>query len=83
MKKLLFLISITCLLALSAQAQRVMVSGKITDAQTKESLHGANIYLRKQGKGATSDTEGYFKFSLPKGNKVEMTVSYVGHQSTV
>ena len=81
MKKLLFLISITCLLALSAQAQRVMVSGKITDAQTKESLHGANIYLRKQGKGATSDTEGHFKFSLPKGNKVEMTVSYVGYQS--
>ena len=81
MKKLLFLISIISLLALSAQAQRVMVSGKITDAQTKESLHGANIYLRKQGKGATSDAGGNFKLSFPKGNKIEMTVSYVGYQS--
>ena len=81
MKRLLFLISIICLLALSAQAQRVMVSGKVMDAQTKESLHGANIYLRKQSKGATSDVGGHFKLSLPKGNNVEMTISYVGYQS--
>lgn len=81
MKKLLFLISIICLLPLSVHAQRVTVSGKVTDAQTKESLHGANIYLKKQGQGVASGTEGYFKLSLPKGHKVEMTVSYVGYQS--
>ena len=81
MIRLLFLISIICLQALSAQAQRVMVSGKVMDAQTKESLHGANIYLRKQSKGATSDVGGHFKLSLPKGNNVEMTISYVGYQS--
>lgn len=81
MKKRLFLTGIICLLTLSVQAQRVTVSGRITDAQTKESLQGANVYLRKQGKGATSDAEGYFKLSLSKGSKVEMTVSYVGYQS--
>ena len=81
MKKQLFLINIICLLALSVQAQQIMVSGKITDAQTKESLHGANIYLGKQGKGATSDAEGNFKISFPKGHKIDITVSYVGYQS--
>ena len=72
---------VICLLTLPVQAQRLTVSGRITDAQTKESLQGANVYLRKQGKGATSDTEGHFELSLSKGSKVEMTISYVGYQS--
>ena len=77
MRKQLFLTGILCLLNLSAQAQQITVSGRITDAQTKEILHGANIYLQKQKQGATSDAGGLFKLSLPKGNKIEMTVSYV------
>ena len=81
MRKQLFLTGILCLLNLSAQAQQITVSGRITDAQTKEILHGANIYLQKQKQGATSDAGGLFKLSLSKGNKIEMTVSYVGYQS--
>ena len=82
MKKLLYLIGIFCLLTIPMYAQqRVTISGRIIDAQSKESLHGANIYLQKQKQGATSDAGGHFKLSLPKRNKIEMTVSYVGYQS--
>ena len=57
MRKLLHLLAIACMFALPLQAQRVLVSGKVSDAQTKESLQGANIYLRKLAKGVISDKE--------------------------
>lgn len=81
MEKLLFLIELVFLLVLPSQAQRITVSGKITDAQTQDKLHGANIYLKKQNKGVTSDADGHFELSLSKGQKVEMAVSYVGYQT--
>lgn len=81
MKKLLYLAVMLFWLTLPIQAQQVTVSGRVTDAQTKESLHGANIYLHRQKQGVTSDAEGYFKFSFSKGHQLEMTISYVGYQS--
>ena len=43
MRKLLHLLAIACMFALPLQAQRILVSGKVSDAQTKESLQGDNI----------------------------------------
>lgn len=81
MRKLLHLLAIACMFALPLQAQRVLVSGKVSDAQTKESLQGANIYLRKLAKGVISDKQGNFQLSLSPNQIVEMTVSYVGYQT--
>ena len=81
MKRPLHLLAIACMFALPLQAQRVLVSGKVMDAQTKESLQGANIYLRKQGKGVVSDGQGNFQLSLSSSQKAEMSVSYVGYQT--
>ena len=69
MKKLLNLISIICILALPIQAQQVKVSGRVTDAQTGERLQGANIYLKQQKKGTTSDRQGNFELSVSGGEK--------------
>ena len=80
MKKLLYLISIISLLALPVQAQQVKVTGTVTDAQTGESLQGANIFLKEQKKGTTSDQQGNFKLSASAKNKTEIRVSYVGYQ---
>lgn len=81
MKKLLNLISIICILALPIQAQQVKVSGRVTDAQTGEHLQGANIYLKQQKKGTTSDRQGNFELSVSANGKTEMRVSYVGYQT--
>ena len=82
MKKLLYLIGALCLLLLPVQAQHVMViNGRITDAQTGESLQGANIYLKQQKKGTTSGHEGNFRLALPAGRKTEMRISYVGYRT--
>ena len=51
MKKLLLLMGVICLWTLPMKAQQIAVSGKVTDAQTKENLHGANIFLQKLNKG--------------------------------
>ena len=72
---------IVCLWILPMKAQQIAVSGKVTDAQTKENLHGANIFLQKLSKGTTSDAKGYFKLELSKGQKIEMKISYVGYQT--
>ena len=70
------------LLAMSAQAQQIMICGQVTDAQTGESLQGANIYLKQQKRGATSDQQGKFKLTASlNGNTTEMRVSYVGYQT--
>ena len=81
MKRLLHLLAIACMFAPPLQAQRVLVSGKVMDAQTKESLQGANVYLRKLNKGVVSDERGNFQLSLSSSPKVEMNVSYVGYQT--
>ena len=80
MRKLLQITVFFWILSLPIQAQQITVSGQVTDAQTKEYLYGANIYVEKQKKGTTSNTKGYFKLSLPKGQEIEMTISYVGYQ---
>lgn len=69
------------LLPLSVQAQEVTINGRIADMQTSEGLYGANIYVRQQKKGKTSDEQGRFKLRLPKGRKTELEISYVGYQS--
>ena len=69
------------LLPLSVQAQEVTINGRIADMQTSEGLYGANIYVRQQRKGKTSDEQGRFKLRLPKGRKTELEISYVGYQS--
>ena len=78
---LLLLISLIGTMSVSLQAQQITLSGRVTDAQTRETLQGANIYLQKLKKGVTSDAQGCFKIALPQGEKIRMTVSYVGYQS--
>ena len=78
---LLLLISLIGTMSVSLQAQQITLSGRVTDAQTRETLQGANIYLQKLKKGVTSDAQGCFKIALPQGERIRMTVSYVGYQS--
>ena len=79
MKKLLLLIS--CLLMATAIfAQTKTITGKISDAATKEPMAGATIVLKGTQTGTVSDANGSFKLDVPADAKM-LTVSYVGYIS--
>jgi outer membrane receptor for ferrienterochelin and colicins len=60
------------------QAQRATVSGKVTDAQTKEAIIGANVYLEGTNSGTVTDESGKYELSTSPGNYV-LIISYVGY----
>ena len=58
-----------------------ILSGRVTDEVTSESLVGVNIFQKNDmTTGATTDFNGYFSISLPPGNYM-FTISYTGMKS--
>ena len=53
------------------------VTGKVVDAETKESLPGATVMLNGTSDGVITDFEGSFSISAEKGTT--LVVSYVGY----
>lgn len=65
--------------AVFAQTGVGKISGKVTDADTKEPLIGANIILLNTNLGAATDIEGnYFILNITPGT-YDVKVSYVGY----
>ena len=66
---------------LFAQAGVGKISGKVTDADTKEPLIGANIVILNTNLGAATDLDGnYFILNITPGT-YDVKVSYVGYAS--
>ena len=62
-------------------AQRVTVSGYVTDRTSGEALIGATVYDTRQSSGTTTNRSGYFSLSVAHPTKVRF--SYVGYESVV
>src|SRR5690554_5562860 len=63
------------------QAQRNVI-GQIVDAQTKETVIGANIWIRESAKGTVTDIDG--NFSIPiSNNSTVLVVTYIGYEELV
>lgn len=60
-------------------AQDHTLSGYIQDAETGEKLIGANIYNKANLQGTTSNSYGFFSFTMPPG-KYDFIFSYVGYR---
>ncbi len=57
------------------------ISGKVTDAETKEALPGANIVVLETGRGVSANNLGnYFISGLPAA-AYTLRVSYVGYET--
>lgn len=57
------------------------ISGKITDAETGETLIGASVKISgAKQTGTTTNAYGYYSISLPQGN-YDIVVSYIGYNS--
>lgn len=60
-------------------AQRVQVSGRVTDAETNESLIGVTVVEKTTTNGTTTDLDGNFKLTINKG--AILVFSYIGYES--
>ena len=61
-------------------AQQVKVSGIIRDANSREVLPYANVSVKDDTKGVSTDAKGKYEISLPKGN-YQLLVSYIGYKT--
>jgi outer membrane receptor protein involved in Fe transport len=72
---------IILLLSVSASAQeKFTINGYIKDSLSGETLIGANIYIRSEGKGVSANQYGFYSITLKKGN-YKALVSFVGYQT--
>src|ERR1035438_1495951 len=76
MKQFLLLISLT-IFSLFLSAQNKTITGKVTDAGTKEPLSGATVLVKGTHVGTATDSLGKFKLDVPADAKT-FTISYVG-----
>ncbi len=58
-------------------------SGTVKDAQTKEPIIGASIYISDLKKGVSTDTSGYFKVENIKIGNYLLEISSVGYKSVI
>ena len=80
MKKLFLLTCLLCL-GISLQAQQNgRISGKIIDQSTQKFIPGANISLEGSGKGAQSDSLGFFRINQVPLKSYNLSVSMVGYK---
>jgi len=56
------------------------ISGVVTDANTGETLLGANVIIKKSSKGVVTNEYGFYSITLPKGTYT-FEVSYLGYKS--
>ena len=90
MSKNFFWASVTCLLMmlcpLDAIAQKITVTGKVTEKATGDILPGATAVLLNtkdstQVTGAATGSNGVFSISTKKGGKYILRISYMGYKT--
>lgn len=68
------------ILTISLNAQKVTISGYVTDKNSGERLINANIYNKDTYLGTTANNYGYYSISLPKG-QATLIASFIGYQA--
>ncbi len=59
---------------------RVTLSGYVTEASSKESLIGANVFERSSRSGTTTNAYGFYSVTLPtRQDSITLVYSYVGY----
>src|ERR1700712_3626755 len=78
MKIFPFLTLLLTTASLSAQ-DKFTINGYIKDSLTGETLIGANLNIKSEGKGIVSNQYGFYSITLKKG-MYEALCSFVGYQ---
>jgi len=75
---LIFFISLVIVVTARAQ-EKITLSGKVTDAESKEALLGATVFVEGISDGTATNVEGFYSLSLVKG-KHKIIFSFVGYK---
>ncbi|HKI44563.1 MAG TPA: TonB-dependent receptor [Balneolales bacterium] len=62
-------------------AQSGRITGKVTDAITKESLPGASVVIKGTTIGAASDLQGNYTINGAPAGEHTLTISYIGYDA--
>lgn len=80
MKHFIIFITIICNLILSHEQIGPLINGTIIDADTREPIANANIFIANSSIGCASDKNGYFELrNLPYG-RYEIIASVIGYE---
>jgi hypothetical protein len=68
------------ILTISATAQEEFtISGKISDAETGETLISATVFAPKAEAGTTTNVYGFYSLTLPANDSIVLIFSYIGY----
>ncbi|MBN1950036.1 MAG: TonB-dependent receptor plug domain-containing protein [Bacteroidales bacterium] len=79
MKRILLLLSMIAI-AMNMHAQRITLSGMVTDSKTGESLLSANVYADRTTNGTVSNDFGFYSLTINPG-KQGIVCSFIGYTS--
>lgn len=79
----LLLLTFFCVVGLSKMyaQEPTIVSGTVTDTETKEPLIGVNILVKGTVQGTVTDVSGKFSLKITRALPVTLAVSIIGYQS--
>lgn len=80
--KQFILCSILFLCFLFANAQKVTISGYVTDIETGEGLINANVFENQRNEGTISNAYGFYSLTIQPG-QMHLQYSFVGYHSQV
>lgn len=80
MKKYLFLFLLVNIAAGLQAQQRYTISGYIRDSLSSETLIGASVTVKGEGRGVKSNQYGFYSITLPAG-KYTLLCSFIGYLS--
>ena len=72
--------SILCSSFASFAQEKFTISGYVKNNENQEVINGANVQVKENGLGTTSNEYGFFSITLPKGT-YNLVISYVGMET--
>ncbi|MBS1510915.1 MAG: carboxypeptidase-like regulatory domain-containing protein [Bacteroidetes bacterium] len=81
-KYFLAIIAVCLLLHAHAQSGYFTVTGKVTDAISKQPLQGASVFAQNTTLGTATDAAGNFRLTLPNGG-YDLVFTFTGYQTDI
>lgn len=81
MRKLLIVLFMALFCSHVALAQTGAIEGQVTDAETGETIPGANILVTELERGAASDMDGNFRIENIRPGNYTITATFVGYRT--